>query len=132
MIAADVKNLYGALRAAEDDWALRLVLADALEEAGEEVRAFGQRWQAENTTRTSSYVDTWGWLSEEWRQRAIHNMLKTAWCHYPALPDYLFEALELNFTPYYAVCWGSDYKGYPTVERAESELAIALWRLRKQ
>ncbi len=80
-------DFEAALDAAPDDWTLRLVYADRLDEAGEAALAAAQRWMARNrVTPVASMLDgsdetvpSWDWYTRQYGNGLpvdVHNALE--------------------------------------------------------
>lgn len=106
-----IKALLDSLAQNNKDWDTRLVLADLYEEIGENVLAYGQRWQANKKRRPYYSISTnrWMWWS-------CNDEIPSS------IPPELFPLLKrgkvLN------VCLLK--RVYTTVEEAERDLAEAL------
>lgn len=79
------------LEQSPDDWEMRLVYADWLEERRESIRANGQRWQVENGKRPDK---GWDWWRMEFGNRfmacldkEVYEKLDTSWAEYEHLTD---------------------------------------------
>jgi uncharacterized protein (TIGR02996 family) len=115
MTATDhVRDLAAAVRAAPEDWPLRLVYADALDDAGRHVEAAGQRWQAANEKRPYCGV--------HWYDGTLANDTDGE----SDLPPEVFVELaggELRLAEPSEV---QDWRDYLTTEDAELDLALFL------
>ena len=115
-------RLLLAVRAEPDNWDLRRVYADCLEEGGEMVLANGQRWQASmryGWRRPQQYRTIAVWHGSGFRKAPI----------YSRLPRYLIEAIGASRREgiprnYRMTCYC-----YASVDAAEHALARALWSL---
>jgi hypothetical protein len=118
----DRERLERALAADPTDWGLRLLLADVLEELGEDVAAWGQRWQGRRRAgpmHAMPSIDglTWTWWDETGSEFASPRS---------RLPRPLF--LLIGGSPTVRVGFLS-WHAYPSREAAEADLARALFLL---
>lgn len=60
-LETDIAAMHFELDTFPDDWTLRLVLADALEEAGRSAESAYQRWAVENKIHPKSTDSSWVW-----------------------------------------------------------------------
>lgn len=112
-----LEGLEAALREEPNNWNLRRVYADLLEESGRSVEANGQRWQAREckVARYSGGTSTWDWWTNHTYIPYLNLLPHPIW-------QELRGHIHADTLPYY-------YKEYRSVGKAELELALALQRL---
>lgn len=117
-------DLHRSLVLTPDDWVLRMVYADCLEEEGELGLSNGQRWQALNKRRPDScmavppYVWGWGWADSETYEKTWRSQHE-----WTLLPKPIFNNLtQTDIEGAISFAWVY----YPTIEEAERDLAKAL------
>jgi hypothetical protein len=120
-LKADLDALAAQVSKESEDWALRRVYADLLEEIGWSVRANGQRWQAreKKTPLYSHSTETWDW----WR---VRTHVRDKYLLDPKdLPSTVWDRLAGMTTKPNPVLW----KEWYTREAAEAALAVVLHML---
>lgn len=110
-----IQSLKQAVRETPSDLDLRLVLADALEEAGDEVGVAYQKWrvQAERNLIEGNYFDKRFWELVG----TLEHRLPKRWC----LTSDAWGELPEEFIRVY----GAWYHYYDTIEEAEKGLEAA-------
>jgi uncharacterized protein (TIGR02996 family) len=107
---------YRLLERNHNDFEVRLVFADWLEEQGMLKEATGMRWQATNRQRAwKSGYDSWHWYNITQIQQTINPLGPES-----DLPEVLYLQLSRGY------CNSPEYRAYHSIEEADDALADAL------
>lgn len=109
---SELDHLWAACEADPDDWTLLEVMADALEESGDEKLSHTFRWMAKQGCRP--YNSHYGPKPWKWSPRPDHQLI------YSYLPDEIFD--RLGAEPNHDL----SIKTYSTYHEAIHDLASAL------
>lgn len=111
-----IEHLQSMIDANSEDWDTRLVLADAMEDADDQVGAFGQRWQVENEKRPEPS----GLGNYFWFETGGSNGVLAA-C---AIGQQLSEGPDGDYS-------SGPHGEHPSRQAAERALAERLWELKE-